>query len=325
MTGGLLAVHAHPDDESLATGALLATWAAAGRPVTVVTATRGERGEVIGRRWAHLEGDGPALARHREGELAAALSALGVPDHTFLDAAASAVPAAAGAAVRYEDSGMAWVGAGRAGVAADVPPRAFARVPLDEPAAALAAVLRSRRPQVVVTYEPGGGYGHPDHVRTHEVTVRALALAAARPDAGAAAHTVPVVLWSVAGREALRRAHAALAGAAVAAALGAAATDLTLPDPAAEPPSVVVPDDDVDVLVDVAPVRDRVLAALRAHATQVQAVRAVDGQDGLLGCYALSNAVLAAVPPAEAYRYAPGSARAEDVGVAWPSGVRRVA
>ncbi|WP_255449014.1 PIG-L family deacetylase [Cellulomonas sp. JZ18] len=113
-TGGLVAVHAHPDDESLATGALLATWAAAGLPVAVVTATRGERGEVIGERWAHLEGDGPALAAHRVEELRAALAALGVRDHVFLDEVA-------GTDRRYEDSGMAWVAGARAGAAEDVP------------------------------------------------------------------------------------------------------------------------------------------------------------------------------------------------------------
>jgi len=316
VTGGLLAVHAHPDDETLATGALLATWAAAGRPVTVVTATRGERGEVIGRTWAHLEGDGPALAAHRERELAGALGALGVREHVFLDQVV-------GGDARYEDSGMAWVGTGRAGAADDVPPGAFVSAPLDEAAAALADVLRARRPEVVVTYEPGGGYGHPDHVRTHEVTQRALDLAA-RADA-ADAYVVPVVLWSVAGRSALRRAQTALAGDRVRVALGAARADLTLPDPDGDQPSVAVPDGDVDVLVDVAPVRDRVLDALRAHATQVQAVRPVDGDDALVGCYALSNAVLAAVPTAEGYRYAPGSLPVDAAGVVRPAGVRPVA
>lgn len=306
---GLLAVHAHPDDETLATGALLATWAAAGRPVTLVTATRGERGEVIGERLAHLEGDGPALAAHREGELAAALRALGVGEHHFLDALV-------GGGARYEDSGMAWVGAGQAGAAADVPPGAFVTVPLDEAAAALAAVLRERRPQVVVTYEPGGGYGHPDHVRTHEVTARAVELAAGPGADGTPAHEVPVVLWAAAGVTALRRAQDALA------ALGDPAEGFVLPDPAAAPPSVVVPDADVDLLVDVAPVLDRVLGALRAHATQVQAVRAVDA-DALLGCYALSNQVLAPLLAQEAYRYAPGTTAPADV--PWPAGVRRVA
>src|SRR6478609_7192343 len=102
-TGGVLAVHAHPDDETLATGALLATWAASGLPVTLVTCTRGERGEVIGAGLAALEGDGPALAAHREHELAAALAALGVGDHVFLDG---------GVGPRYEDSGMAWLSSG---------------------------------------------------------------------------------------------------------------------------------------------------------------------------------------------------------------------
>lgn len=318
MTGGLVAVHAHPDDETLATGALLATWAAAGRPVTLVTATRGERGEVIGSRWAHLEGDGPALAEHRTGELRRALRALGVRDHGFLDEAV-------GPGARYEDSGMAWVGAGRAGVAAEVPEQAFAIASLEEAAEGLARVLRSRRPDVVVTYEPGGGYGHPDHVRAHEVTMLAVALAAREADPLSPAHVVPVVLWSVAGRSTLRRGQVALAGEAVLAALGATIEDLTLPDVAAEPPSVAVPDDEVDVVVDVTRVRDRVLAALRAHATQVQAVRPVEDEDGLVGCYALSNDVLAPVLPVEGYRYALGSLRAEEAGVVWPAGARPVA
>ncbi len=317
-TGGLLAVHAHPDDESLATGALLATWAAAGRPVTVVTATRGERGEVIGHRWAHLEGDGPALAEHRVGELAGALAALGVADHGFLDEVA-------GHGTRYEDSGMAWVGATRAGALEDVPPAAFVVASLEDAADALARVLRSRRPDVVVTYEPGGGYGHPDHVRAHEVTRLALELAAREADDVGPAHAVPVALWAAQGRTALRRAHVALAGDAVLAALGPTVETLELPDPAAEPASVAVLDDELDVVVDVAPVRDRVLAALRAHATQVQAVRAVEGDPALLACYALSNRVLAPVLPVEAYRYAPGSLRAEQAGIAWPAGVRPVA
>ncbi|WP_253182096.1 PIG-L family deacetylase, partial [Cellulosimicrobium cellulans] len=196
--GGLVAVHAHPDDETLATGALLATWAAAGERVTVVTCTRGERGEVIdtpshptgvGR----LEGDGPALAAHREGELAAALSALGVRDHVFLDAAGE--PAA-----RYTDSGMAWAAPGiaRATAEAQLPAGAFVGVPLDEAATRLAAVLRARRPAVVVTYEDGGGYGHPDHVRTHEVTVRALELLAGSGE------DVPALWQAVAPESAVR-------------------------------------------------------------------------------------------------------------------------
>ncbi|MBO3086458.1 N-acetyl-1-D-myo-inositol-2-amino-2-deoxy-alpha-D-glucopyranoside deacetylase [Cellulomonas fengjieae] len=314
-SGGLVAVHAHPDDETLTTGALLATWAAAGRPVAVVTCTRGERGEVIGAELAHLEGDGPALAEHRERELAGALTALGVREHGFLDALGGPP------ARRFEDSGMAWVGAGRAGRADEVPPGAFVGVDLDEAAERLARVLRARRPEVVATYEPGGGYGHPDHVRTHEVTQRAVELAGVRPDEASPAFAVPVVLWAVQGRSALRRGLRDLGGGAVLAALGSSRAGLQLPDPEAELPSVAVPDDQLDLAVDVLPVRDRVLAALRAHATQVQAVRAIDHQPGLVACYALSNRILAPVLAAETYRRVTGSAEA----VVWPAGVRPVA
>lgn len=298
--GGLVAVHAHPDDESLSTGALLATWARAGRPVTVVTCTRGERGEVIGADLAHLEGDGPALAAHREGELARALAALGVRDHVFLDGGG-------GGADRYEDSGMAWLGTGRAGSAADVPPRAFVAVPVDVAAARLARVLRARRPDVVVTYEPAGGYGHPDHVHAHRVTERALGLAAAEPDDDHPRHLVPTVLWAAQREDALRAAYRSLGPTAAAPPADAARVGraLAAPDPDGDLPSVAAPSVDVDV--DVLPVRDAVLAALRAHATQVQAAEGVDGDDALVGRYALSNDVLAPLLPTEGYRLAHGT------------------
>ncbi|QZN87388.1 PIG-L family deacetylase [Cellulomonas sp. C5510] len=346
MTGGVVAVHAHPDDETLTSGALLATWAAAGLPALVVTCTRGERGEVIGAELAHLEGDGPALATHRERELARAVAALGAAQ-VFLDTlplASPPVEVAAGAGsealnpasaalstsgTRYEDSGMAWVGTGRAGAAAALPERAFVGVPLDEAAGRLAGLLLDRRPDLVVTYEPGGGYGHPDHVRAHEVTMRAVELAQAadpeRPadperaaDPAAAGGWRPAVAWAVQDPDALRAGYAALAeDPAVRAVLAAhAAADpatrsgpLALPDPGGPLPSVAAAGEP-DLVVDVAPVRDRVLAALRAHATQVQAVRPLD-HSAAAACLALSNLVLAPVLPAEGYRWAPGGAPAE--------------
>ncbi|WP_448631500.1 PIG-L family deacetylase [Cellulomonas soli] len=259
-SGGLLAVHAHPDDETLATGALLATWAAARRPVTVVTCTRGERGEVIGTELAHLEGDGRALAEHRSGELAAALLALGVDDQVFLDTVPG--PATDGTTGpltgdRFEDSGMAWVGTGRAGASAELPPHAFVAAHAGDAARRLARVLRSRRPDVVVTYEPDGGYGHPDHVRAHEVTVRAVELAAAEGEGGQPPHVVPVVLWAAHDESALRSAYAALAGAAVADVLTGDEARLGRPDPEGPLPSVAVPGAWIDLTVDVAPVRTR--------------------------------------------------------------------
>jgi len=330
--GGLLAVHAHPDDETLATGALLATWADAGLPVTVVTCTRGELGEVIGPALAHLEGDGPALAAHRERELAAALEALGVHDHVFLDTVAPAVdptgPTSRASGARFTDSGMAWAGVAQAGRLEDLPDGAFVAVPLDEAAGRLARVLRDRRPAVVVTYEPGGGYGHPDHVRAHEVTSRAVTLAA---DAGWAPragrpHVVAAVLWAVRGEESLRGAYRELAADP---SLSARDLRAAFPDPCGPVPSVVVPDGEVDLTVDVGPVLARLAAALRAHATQVQGVTTAGSPSdtptvpgAVVGSYALSNDVLAPVLGVEEYRLAPGST---GDGVVWPAGVRQVA
>jgi N-acetyl-1-D-myo-inositol-2-amino-2-deoxy-alpha-D-glucopyranoside deacetylase len=374
VTGGVLAVHAHPDDETLTSGALLATWAAAGLPALVVTCTRGERGEVIGARLASLEGDGPALARHRETELAAAVHALGA-DQVFLDTlpplggaetaadAGLGAPEAASSAPSvpdpgpYEDSGMDWVGVGQAGAAAEVPARAFVGVPLDEAAGRLAGLLRARRPDLVVTYEPGGGYGHPDHVRAHEVVMRAVALAAdpawapgAAPSGGSRHDTpgvsgeslhsaattpapdpawAPAVAWAVQEPAALRAGYAALAeDPAARAVLAAGAGDrratregpLALPDPAGPLPSVAAAGEP-DLAVDLRPVRERVLAALRAHATQVQAVTPLD-HPAAVACHALSNLVLAPVLPAEGYRWAPGHAPAGPLPL--PPGVTRV-
>jgi|SRR6478735_4232154 len=313
-TGGVLAVHAHPDDETLSTGGLLATWAAAGLPATVVTCTRGERGEVIGARWASLEGHGAALAAHRERELAAAVASLGATQ-LFLDALPLPADPAPGA--RYEDSGMAWVGTGRAGAAGDVPAGALVAVPLDVAAARLAGLLRARRPDLVVTYEPGGGYGHPDHVRAHAITMRAVELAAGAGAVAGEDRWAPAVAWAVAPAAALRAGYAALAADPGARAVLAAAGEdrratregpLALPDPAGPLPSVAT-DAPADLVVDVLPVRDRVLAALRAHATQVQAVTPLDHPDAV-ACYALSNLVLAPVLPTESYAWAPGRAPA---------------
>jgi len=309
--GGLLAVHAHPDDETLATGALLATWARSGERVTVVTCTRGEQGEVIDTPGhptgvGHLEGDGAALAAHREGELAGALAALGVHDHVFLDTVAVAGEGpdevATAARPRYEDSGMAWAapGVARSVAVERLRPHAFVGVPLDEAAARLAAVVRDRRPGVVVTYEPGGGYGHPDHVRTHEVTVRALGRL------GGAGEPVPALWLSVAPESAVRGARRALAQDAGARALAAAEPTLTFPDPDEDLPPFARPDESLHglVTVPVAPVLEAVLAALRAHATQVQHAGATEPGatvSAQVGRYALSNDVLAPVPSHEFY------------------------
>lgn len=313
--GRLLVVHAHPDDETLATGGLLATWAASGEPVTLVTCTRGERGEVIGDALAHLEGDGPALAAHREHELEAALLALGVTDHTYLDALRAPGITDDGAAGRYEDSGMAWVGgdgaglSGQAGAASVLPPRALVAGAVEEQAARLAELVRDRRPDVVVTYEPGGGYGHPDHVRAHEITMRAIELAAAASDT-LPAHRARAVWWVVIPADTLRRARTQLVDAVRAGRL--AIGSATLADPAGPLPAVAAEDHPPVVALDTRPVLDRVERALRAHATQVHRVARLpdgppDDPSELVGAYALSNDILSPWLATELYARADAS------------------
>ncbi|MDG4784613.1 N-acetyl-1-D-myo-inositol-2-amino-2-deoxy-alpha-D-glucopyranoside deacetylase [Micromonospora sp. WMMD1102] len=158
----LLLVHAHPDDEAIGTGATMAYYAAAGAGVTLVTCTLGEEGEIhvpALRGLAAAKAD--QLGGYRITELAAACAALGVSDHRFL-----------GGAGRYRDSGMM-------GLPTNDHPRAFWRADLDEAAGHLVEIMREVRPQVLVTYDPNGFYGHPDHIQAHRVAMRAAELAAA--------------------------------------------------------------------------------------------------------------------------------------------------
>lgn len=169
---GVLFVHAHPDDESILTGGTIARLREAQVPVTVLTATRGEGGEVIGPLSSTLEGRREALAAHREGELADAMRVLDVDDWAFLGTptgGAGQLPER-----RFEDSGMEWGPDGHAQVPADTPPESLCAAKVDDVAAYIAAVIEDRRPRLVVTYPAGGGYGHPDHVRVHEATLRAM-------------------------------------------------------------------------------------------------------------------------------------------------------
>jgi N-acetyl-1-D-myo-inositol-2-amino-2-deoxy-alpha-D-glucopyranoside deacetylase len=156
----LLLVHAHPDDESIGTGATMAKYAAEGAQVTLVTCTLGELGEIIPASLAHLAaGDGAALGEYRIGELAAACAALGVTDHRFL-----------GGPGRWRDSGMM-------GTEGNDDPRCFWQADVAEAADALLDVIGEVRPQVLVTYDANGYYGHPDHIQAHRVAWRAFTLA----------------------------------------------------------------------------------------------------------------------------------------------------
>jgi N-acetyl-1-D-myo-inositol-2-amino-2-deoxy-alpha-D-glucopyranoside deacetylase len=160
-------VHAHPDDESIGTGATMARYAVEGAHVTLVTCTLGELGEIIPPSLAYLaEGDqrgqrvGTRLGEYRIGELNAACAELGVTDHRFL-----------GGPGRWRDSGMM-------GTEGNDDPRCFWRADLDQAADALLDVVREVRPQVLVTYDANGFYGHPDHIQAHRVASAAIHLAA---------------------------------------------------------------------------------------------------------------------------------------------------
>src|SRR5271156_2427392 len=174
----LLFVHAHPDDESLANGATIAHYAARGADVRVVTCTLGEEGEVIGEHWAGLSVDhADQLGGYRIGELPAALAALGVGALIYL-----------GGAGRWRDSGM--VGTEKRSR------QRFIDADEGEAVAALVAIIREQRPHVVVTYDPNGGYGHPDHIQTHIVTTAAVAAAGTAGYPGEP-WTVPKFYWTV--------------------------------------------------------------------------------------------------------------------------------
>ena len=151
----VMAVHAHPDDESIGTGGTFARYAAEGVRTVLVTCTRGEEGEIHDPALDPVVAQ-PRLGAIREGELRAAAAALGIGPLYVLS---------------YRDSGMA-------GTPANANAAAFVNADPSEAADHLAAIIRAERPQVVVTYDPRGGYGHPDHLMTHRVTVLAIERAA---------------------------------------------------------------------------------------------------------------------------------------------------
>ncbi|MDT9594060.1 N-acetyl-1-D-myo-inositol-2-amino-2-deoxy-alpha-D-glucopyranoside deacetylase [Nocardioides zeae] len=279
----LLLVHAHPDDESIGQGATMARYAAQGRGVTLVTCTAGEMGEILVPELEHLAADRTdGLGEHRRGELADAMAELGVTDHRFL-----------GGFGRYRDSGMKWHADGHAIAADETDERAFANADLTEAADHLVAVLREVRPQVLVTYDQFGGYGHPDHIQAHRVAMYASQLAAVpsyRRDLGEA-HEVAKIYWGAMSqsrmREGLRRLRAA-----------GDTTTFEGMDPEGPIP-MASPDEDLAAVVDAGPeAAEAKMAAMRAHATQIT----VDGP-----FFALSNNIGNEIWGVEHYRLAKGT------------------
>lgn len=266
----LLLVHAHPDDESLTTGGTIARYAAGGVQVTLVTCTLGEEGEIIPEQLGMLAASSAdQLGGYRMGELRAACAALGVADHRYL-----------GGIGRWRDSGMV-------GTAANAHPRALVRGDLTEQVAALTEVLDDVRPAVVITYGPDGGYGHPDHIRAHEITMGACA----------GFPSVQRVYYAVTSRSAVRAGVAVLSG-----------TDglpFRLPGDG-ELPSVA--DEEITTVL---PVTDSIpakLLALRAHATQISVWQ--DDKGG--ASYALSNGIAQPVLDAEHFTLALGEPAGAD-------------
>ena len=271
----ILLVHAHPDDETIGTGASMARYADAGVGVTLVTCTLGEEGEILVPGLEHLASDKEdRLGEHRLTELGEAMRILGIDDWRLL-----------GGPGTYRDSGMA-----------GTPPNdregAFWRSDLLEAATHLVAVIRDVRPQVVVTYDDFGGYGHPDHIQAHRVTMYAVSLAAAatfRPDLGEA-WDVAKLYWTAFPRSIVREGIERLRAAGE-------TTGFAEVDPDDIP--FAIDDALVTTAVHAPEWLDRKLDALRAHATQVT----VDG-----GFFALADNVGAEAFGTEYFRLVRGAA-----------------
>ncbi|MCX3061007.1 N-acetyl-1-D-myo-inositol-2-amino-2-deoxy-alpha-D-glucopyranoside deacetylase [Streptomyces beihaiensis] len=282
----LLLVHAHPDDESINNGATMAKYAAEGAHVTLVTCTLGEEGEVIPDELAHLAPDREdLLGPHRIGELTAAMKELGVTDHRFL-----------GGPGRFRDSGMM-------GAEQNDRPGSFWSADLDEAAAHLVAVVREVRPQVLVTYDPHGGYGHPDHIKAHRVAMRAAELAAEpafRRDLGDP-YAIAKIYWNRAPRTVVTERFHWLASV-----LGRTPFDVAA---AVDDVPGVVDDERITAEIDGRPYAERKTAAMRAHVTQVAVA-------DTLPVFALSNRLAQPLFDIEYYelvRGEPGSAYEKDL------------
>ncbi len=146
---GLMAFHAHPDDEVTSTGGVLAKYADAGEQVVVVTGTDGAEGEI--HNYDNPDELRPHLTELRQEEIAKALAILGVHNHEFLG---------------YRDSGMM-------GTDANEHPECFWRADFMESTGRLVRAVRKYQPDVMIIYDPFGGYGHPDHIQVHRIGLAA--------------------------------------------------------------------------------------------------------------------------------------------------------
>jgi len=231
---GLLAIFAHPDDETFGAGGTMALAAAAGVPTWIICATDGDQGGEEGAR--ELD---PEL---RRGELRCAMTALGVADPIFLG---------------YGDSGMeGWAKPAGCLVLADA----------EEVVARLVAAIGDLRPATVVTFDPGGIYGHPDHVTISARATEAFRRAAAEPGGPTTLYHQALSGTFLAGWGEMDAQRAALRGGEPAAPKEPTEDDLLQQQRLRE---LARPDEEITAHVDVRPVLDRKLAALACHASQV--------------------------------------------------------
>lgn len=273
MSLRLMLVHAHPDDEVIGSGATMAKYAAEGAQVTLVTCTLGDEGEILLPHLAHLAADKEdKLAEHRMTELRDAMAALGVDDWRIL-----------GGPGAYRDSGMM-------GTEPNNRPDTFWQADLLDAATHLVKIIREVRPQVLVTYDDFGGYGHPDHIKAHRVATYAMALAQSptfKAELGEA-WTVQKVYW-IAFPESVMMQGIEL--------LKASGEESEFAAMEPEDMNFVCPDEWVTTAINAPEQADKKLAAMRAHATQINTEE---------GFFALSNNLGSQVMGVEYYRLAQG-------------------
>jgi mycothiol conjugate amidase Mca len=235
----LMIVHAHPDDEAIGTGGTFVHYAKQGVRTVLVTCTLGEEGEIV-----DAELDTPAnkvrLAELRHEELLRAVQHLGIQYLEILP---------------YRDSGMA-------GTPSNEHPESFAQAHLNEATERLVGLVRQYRPQVLVTYNEQGGYGHPDHINAHKITVAAFDTAG---DASKYPHAgqpwTPLKLYYISFRRALWLKT------------WATMRERGLPTPMDDPdfdPGRYVDDPRITTTLDIKPYLLQKVAALRAHRTQIR-------------------------------------------------------
>ncbi|MER7557576.1 N-acetyl-1-D-myo-inositol-2-amino-2-deoxy-alpha-D-glucopyranoside deacetylase [Nocardioides sp. NPDC126508] len=288
----LLLVHAHPDDETIGTGATMAKYLAEGARVTLVTCTAGEMGEILVPELAHLAADrDDALGDHRRGEIENAMAALKAPDGSEVD------HRWLGGFGTYRDSGMTW-SEDRTHALPDPEARenAFWYADLTEAADHLVTIIREVRPQVLVTYDEFGNYGHPDHIQAHRVATYAAHLAAVptyKKELGEV-HEIDRIFWVALAESRLRERLRAVRAAGDAEALGGMDPEGPLP--------MATPDVDIAAEIDGTPYADQKVAAMRAYPTQM---------DMEQGMFAMTNSLGTTAWAHEHFRIAKGSVEGE--------------